>query len=260
MTASGFSSRCLRARSAPPRPRCGVAGEVPAAEALHGDDEAAGERRRGRGDRVHRPHGLTGGGEEAEPRPTGRAGVRLRVEAPVARALVLAPAGGAHAEVRHRGRGPVVGHVGRDREAGAAVGAVGEGVAVAPVGRVGHLGQALVAGGEVGRDREAARTRDLARDDHEPARRLGRDRAPVEALDGRPRRGARGERGHEGVEGALGGERLDGDAEGIVPHAAGDPPRARDAVDPGAEAHPLHGAPDLDPPPGEAHGRATART
>ena len=82
-------------------------------------------------------------------RPAVGAGVRLGVEAAVARVLVLGPAALAHLEAGHRRQRPVVGDAADDREARAAVGAVGERVAVAAVGGVEELGQAVGAGGEV---------------------------------------------------------------------------------------------------------------
>ncbi len=50
--------------------------------------------------------------------------------------------------------GPVVGQCLDDAEAGAAVGAVGEGVAVATVGRVEHFCQAVGTGGDIGEDED----------------------------------------------------------------------------------------------------------
>ena len=89
---------------------------------------------------------------QVQPRPTDEAGVRLRVEAPVGRVAVLGGALGAHREVAHGRHRPVVGHVGDDREARPAVGAVDERVAVAPVTGGEQLGEAVRARRDVGRD------------------------------------------------------------------------------------------------------------
>ena len=84
--------------------------------------------------------------------PADRAGVGLGVKAPVERVVVLALAVGAHGKGRMVVSGPVVGDVADDGEARPAVGAVGEGIAVAAVGGVEQLAQAVGAGGDVGRD------------------------------------------------------------------------------------------------------------
>ena len=130
-----------------------AAREVIAADSLHRDHET---RREGQG------RGMHGVGRVAtriaarrvdEPRRRAAfgAGVRLRVEAPVARIVVLRLTAAAHDEAGHRGLRPVVGDAADDREAGPAVRAVDERVAVAAVGRVEQLGEAGVAGRGVGR-------------------------------------------------------------------------------------------------------------
>ncbi len=139
----------------------GPAGEVVAAEPLDGDDQAVPQRRGRRPDGIRFAVGDPGGElaavaiEQPQPRPALGAGVRLRVEAAVGGVLVLAPAGGAELEARHRRQRPVVGDAGDDREAGAAVGAVRERVAEAPVGGIAELGQAVGAGRDVGTDLRA---------------------------------------------------------------------------------------------------------
>ena len=94
------------------------------------------------------------GVDQPRARAAHRTRVRLGVEAAIARVLVLAPALRAHLERGHGRQGSVVGHTGHDREPGSAVGAVREGVPVAPVGGIEELGQAGVAGGGVRRDRD----------------------------------------------------------------------------------------------------------
>ena len=95
MTASGFSSRCLRARSVataagerasqarwkPPMPFTATILPV-------GERRPAATRASSRSART-RPSPL----EERQAGAAGRAGVRLGVEAPVGRVVVLAPAG-----------------------------------------------------------------------------------------------------------------------------------------------------------------------
>ena len=158
ITASGFSSRRFRRRSSRHRGRGGgVAGEVEAAQPLHGQQPPLRAAPPPPPPADRPASGAPPGVEQREARPAGRAGVGLGVEAPVARVVVLGRAGVAHGEAGHGGGGPVVGDAQRDGEARAAVGAVGEGVAVAAVGRVGELGRAGRAGGQVGADGDARR-------------------------------------------------------------------------------------------------------
>ena len=164
MTASGLSGRrlrCFRRRTAspsvasqarwkPPRPltarispahsrsaasRMGAAGPAspPAASSITPPPSAS---------RPQQPHART----------AHRTRVGLRVEATVARVLVLPPAGRAQREAPHGRPLAVVGQVLDDREPGPAVGAVGERVVVAAVARVEELATAVVAGGDVRRD------------------------------------------------------------------------------------------------------------
>ena len=173
MTANGFSARCLRRRSSSTADaRGGVAGQVVAAEALDGHDLArppgrAG-RRPGRASSLGSP--AAGAASNAELRPARRAGDRLGVEAPVAGIVVLRRAlaqSGKPAMVVLR---PVVGQAKRDGEPGAAVGAVDERVAVAPVGRVEQLGQAVLAHRHVRRHERPARRCARLLDDPEARR------------------------------------------------------------------------------------------
>jgi len=59
----------------------------------------------------------------------------------------------AHHEIAHGGSGTVVGDVLDDGESGAAVGAVGEGIAIAPILLVKDLLLTFMAGGNVGGDK-----------------------------------------------------------------------------------------------------------
>ena len=98
------SSRCLRARSARTAALVvGAAGEVVAAEPLDRDDRARVEQLRCAGRPRRRAvvsTALAVGVHEPGLRAARRARVRLRVEAPVRRVLVLGPARGAHLERR----------------------------------------------------------------------------------------------------------------------------------------------------------------
>ncbi len=232
-----------------------VAREVVAAEALHRHDPPVDEGPRGRPDRiagvVHRRSARRL--QEPDSRPAVGARNRLRVEPPVERVLVLAPARGAHREGGHRRGRPVVGHVAGDREAGPAVGAVREGVEVAPVRGVLDLAQALGARGEVGRYRDAARPLPFARDDREARQGLGGDRLLTHLANEGGRRSLLPETPEEGLEGLGAPEGLDRDPAGVVAHAAGEALLEGEAVDPGPKADALNGAPDENPAPLDVH-------
>ncbi|KAF5035860.1 hypothetical protein DSECCO2_581180 [anaerobic digester metagenome] len=152
-----------------------VAGQMEPAQPLHGGDAPGGQRGcqrpdgrgargavcvmivvgsgAGRGRRgrfrcgalrrtVHVPHA----------RSAHRTGVGLGVKAPVQRVFILCRALRAQRKAGHGGLVAVVGNEPGDGVARPAVGAVGEGVQVAAVARVVHVGQTVVAGGHVGAD------------------------------------------------------------------------------------------------------------
>ena len=140
-----------------------VAGEVVAAEALDGQDPPLEQQSGGLLDR-HR-----------QPWPALVAGDRLGVEAAVSGILVFAATGGTEREAGHRRAASVVGDGRHDREAGAAIRAVDERVAVASIGRVEELLQAVVARGGVRRDeRRPSGPSVFAEHDREPGIEVGR--------------------------------------------------------------------------------------
>jgi len=230
-----------------------VAGEVEAAEAFDRDDpprpqkllgcgdglgasalSPSPERRGGRGERSN--------GGEAHPRPALRARHRLGVVAAIVDVLVFSAAGVAHRERAHRGLRAVVGHALDDREARAAVGAVDERVAEAPVGRVAQLTRAVGTdrhvGGDVyltlvpaaaGHDRELRRPErfkllDRDRLDHRDGGRVGLDSA------------------HELIDRGLRALDFDFEAARDVQRGAGEAEVAREAMHVRPEAHALHDA------------------
>ena len=89
---------------------------------------------------------------EPEPWTAVRAGIGLGMEAPIRRIPVLRRAGRAEREDRHAGVGAVIRDGADDAEPGSAMGAVGEGVTVAAVGRIEYLVQTIQAGCHVRRD------------------------------------------------------------------------------------------------------------
>jgi len=85
-----------------------------------------------------------------KPRSTDRAGIRLRVKAPVFRVLILGEAGGAHDEWGHACIRAVIWDGAHNGEAGAAMGAIREGIAEAPVFWIADIREAIGAGGGIG--------------------------------------------------------------------------------------------------------------
>jgi hypothetical protein len=174
--------------------RRGVTRQVKTTDALHRHDETVRNRLRGLGDwvrcratyrrwrRVFRPDDWCCQPDHFERRPARRTGGRLRVKTPIERVLVFVPARSAHLERRHRRGRAVVGCIGGDGETGAAVGAVGEGVSIAAIRGIENVANAVVTGGQVGRDRHAPFNGRLAVLDDEPGDRLGGNRDGVELL------------------------------------------------------------------------------
>ena len=225
----------------------GAAREVIPADALDGENRAVAQRGRGRGHRVIAAPGrrhLAVARHQRHARTARRTGVGLGVKAPVPGVLVLRAAGGAHGKARHSGERPVIGDSAHDREAGAAVGAVDERIAVAPVRGVPQLAPAVGAHRGVGRDRGVGCLAVRALADREP--RLPRCRELLEGhvLDDRQRRGLRAEPAKEDPHRRIVPFHLGQDAVGVVEHEASQPELAGHSVDVGAKSDALHGAAD----------------
>ena len=228
-----------------------VAGEVIAADPLDGQDRAVGKHRR-RLQRSRRPPSgarLRGPGTRRARGAAGWAGVRLRVEAAVERVVVFGLALGAHPEARHRRLRAVVGDALDDREARAAVRAVDERVAVAPVGGVGELGQARVARGHVGGDQRVRLAVALGRQDAEAALARGLDALGGNRLDHGEWRRLVLQEEDELADRRLGPLGLDHDAVLVVQDVAGEPELERGAIDERPEPNALDrpGDPDRGP-------------
>jgi hypothetical protein len=218
----------------------GPAGEVEAADALDREHVAGCERREGR-----RQGRLAAELAEAQGRTAVGAGVGLGVEAAVERILVLGLAAVAHPEAGHRGQRPVVGDAADDREARPAVGAVDERIAVAAIGGVPQLGQAVGAGRGVGRDRRVLLAAGVAaRDDLEAADPGRGELGRLDVLDPGQRRRLRAQPLEELVDRAPGSLHLEQDALAVVEHEAVELELVGQAVDVGPEADTLDGAGD----------------
>ena len=167
---------CARAASATARSSAARAGEVVAADALDRDDRAGDQQRGGCRERVRL-------GVELEPVAVDQPSARPA--APGRRSAGRGSGGRAGPRTRRGSAAhiskpaivvqrPVVRDAADDREPRAAVGAVDERVAVAAVGGVEQLGQAVVAGRRVGGDQRVGLAAGVGLDDPEPAARRRR--------------------------------------------------------------------------------------
>ena len=146
MTAKGLTGR--RSVFIP-----GVAAQVKAADALDGDDAAAGD------DAPGLRNGLPAPLRPAQQIHFGAAVVaahRLGVVAPRFGVGVFVFAGRTHGKGTHAGTFPVIGHGVENRQARPAGRAVDEGMEIAPVRRVEELGLAGVADSNIGRNEDMA--------------------------------------------------------------------------------------------------------
>ena len=178
--------------------------------------------------------------------PTDRTGVRLGVKAPIQRVVVLRLALRAHDEVPHGGQRAVVGNVGDDSEARAAIGAIGERVTVTAVGRVQQFAQAIGAGGDVGRDELVA---PLLRHTVANLEGRGADRRHIGDLDAfYTRQGRRFplQITHKRRQRGCRAFDLDLHPAGMIKHPAGQTIFVRQAIDEGTETDPLHHAAHAD--------------
>lgn len=145
----------------------GIAGQVESAQTLDGDDAAASQqldavfddgiaglarRADGRCRVDRRRHNAAIRLAPRNVRPAFKAGIGLRVKAPIEWVGILCSAGGAHGKAIHRGCRSVIGQRADDGKARSAIGAVDKGIVKTSVGGVEQLAQAVIARGDVGRD------------------------------------------------------------------------------------------------------------
>ncbi len=251
MTANGLSSRAFRRRSSvtaswsvasatrwyPPMPF--IATMRPDAIASSAASSATG------------PNSCVGGHGRApdQLRATHRAGVGLGVEAAICWVVVFGLASGTHRESGHGRRRPVVRNAEHDGVPRAAVRAVREGVAVAPVVGVVDLGEAVVAGCGIDADRHIGGSGVAAFDDVEAVGRRGRSRQLFGGDAGHPRqrRGVIDEQAGQLGDGFGRALDLDQHTRAVIQHVSDQAESDRMAVHEWAEADALHGARDPQP-------------
>ena len=161
--------------------------------------------------------------------------------------LVFVAAPGAHREARHGGAGAVVGQAQDDAVARAAVGAVEEGVAEAPVRGIAELAQTVGAGRDVGQHQGGSGSGAVARADGEGVVADGGEGGGRELQQERARRQLGPEPPRKRREVLRSALDLDGHALRRVQDEAGEIEAAREAIHERPEAHALDGALGVQP-------------
>jgi hypothetical protein len=168
--------------------RC-VDGEMESAQALDSDDPSRLEPFRCVGNRILARQEIAAVVQKLKLWAADPAGVGLGMEAAVQRVVIFLPTQGAHRKNAHRGMHTVVGDFLHDRETGATIRAIDEGVPVAAVRRIQQLAQAVVSRSDLGRDQRALSVRTgLSRNAptlDTPGNRRNRSE-PGDSLSGRP--------------------------------------------------------------------------
>ena len=244
----------------------GVAGQMESAQALDGDNTAAGQqldtavnngiagfaraadgRRRSRALELHVARRLA----PRNVRPAVKAGIGLRVKAPVKRVAILCGALGAHGKAIHRRGRSVIRQRPDDGKARPAVGAVDKGVVIASVGGVEQLAQAVVTGGDIGGDERRVHGLILRRYDTKGLLIVGIPSVGLQVCNsdmlnaGRGRRVLR-QRGDKFVERLTQSMRLDVHAIARVEHPAANAMRHSLAIHKWPHANALHNARYMD--------------
>src|SRR5581483_1317224 len=184
-----------------------------------------------------------------------RTRVGLGMEPPARRDVVLLGAPRAHGKGAHRGRGPVIGERLDDGEARPAARAVDEGIAVASVGRIEQLAQAVRTGGRVGGHWERFAGDRQALVDLERASAGEGDRDCPQLLDACEGWRVRPEAFAERRDGGWRPLHLDLDPARAIADPASEPVVRGEPVHEGAEADSLHGAAHVDALPNRLFGQ-----
>ncbi|OQA96753.1 MAG: hypothetical protein BWY25_02215 [Chloroflexi bacterium ADurb.Bin222] len=184
---------------------------------------------------------------QAELGSTHGAGVGLSVKAAVGGVFVLGTTGVAEREDAHGSIGPVVGDVRDEGEARPAIRAVDEGVAVAPVGRIEQLPQAIGTSRHVRRDEHETSCLRLRMADLERRVAIRGDRCRLQRSDVRERGRLSAQPGEERRQRLRVGFGFDVHAAGVIQHPAAHAEPPRQVVHEGTETDPLHHAGDRNP-------------
>ena len=161
----------------------GIDQQLKAAEPLHGHDTPLQEARTAASKAAGPAASCCPGRLALQGRPAARTRDRLGVKTPIGRIDIFRLALWAQGELGHRGSRPIVGQLPNDRPARPAVGAVGEGIAVAALGRIANFGKTKIAGGQVGGNGRLRRRRGRAGANGECRRSFAFFRAELPAGD-----------------------------------------------------------------------------
>ena len=179
--------------------------------------------------------------------PAVKAGIGLRMKAPVKRVAILCGALGAHGKAIHRRGRSVIRQRPDDGKARPAVGAVDKGVVIASVGGVEQFAQAVVTGGDIGGDERRVHGLILRRYDTKGLLIVGIPSVGLQVCNsdmlnaGRGRRVLR-QRGDKAVECLDRSMRLDVHAIARVEHPAANAMRHSLAIHKWPHANALHNA------------------
>jgi hypothetical protein len=166
------------------------------------------------------------------------------VEAPVGWALVLHPAGGAHRETHHGRALPVVRGARDDRQPRPAVGAIEKGVQIPPVSGIEQFGEALLAGRDIGCDKNSISRTVLAGFDAKLVFPSSRLPFPGQAVDPCEWRRPGGKFAEERVQGMNVPLHFDQDTSGLVLDEAAEPQARSKPVHKGSKADALDDSAD----------------
>ena len=183
--------------------------------------------------------------------PAVKAGIGLRVKAPVKRVAILCGALGAHGKAIHRRGRSVIRQRPDDGKARPAVGAVDKGVVIASVGGVEQLAQAVITGGDIGGDERRVHGLILRRYDTKDLLIVGIPSVGLQVCNGDMLNAGRGrrvlrQRGDKFVERLTQSMRLDVHAIARVEHPAANAMRHSLAIHKWPHANALHNARYMD--------------
>ena len=229
----------------------GIAGQVEAPQPLHRQDFALAQHLCGNGQNVL-VHGLPLV-FQPDVGTAGRTGGGFGMKAPVLGIFVLPAAGRTHVEDCHGGLGPVVRYPPDQGKAGTAIGAVGEGIAKPPVLGVADFTGAIIAKAHVRRNNRLGAAKTGAGGNDKGLLPQGRRRFGLHPLHSSQGRGLPSELADKQVQAGRRPLHLDLHPPGGVAHPTRQVMAPGQAIDKGAETHPLDQAGNLELSAGEGN-------
>ena len=179
-------------------------------------------------------------GLEPQLRPTVGTGIGLGVKTAVGGIAIFGGAAGAEVEIAHRGIGAIVGNGLDDRQTRAAVGAVGEGIAVTSIVGIEDFRNTGVAGGRIGRGAGSDRGVGAGDDGKTGGWMSRRQRFALDRVDPRQRRRLAAQIGNQLANGIGRPMQFDQHALAVVAYRSGQTGGMGQPPDKGPEPHALH--------------------